>query len=59
MELGEPYRDNHREHLEIEIDRITHDLEMSAKELRGLSAVQAELSPELEGLKVGRTSYAG
>lgn len=54
VELGEPYRDNHCEHLEAEIDEVTRELEGATKELRELSTVKDELSPELERLRVGR-----
>lgn len=53
VELGEPYMDNHCEHLEAEIDRATKELEAAAKKLRELSSLKEQLSPELERLKVG------
>lgn len=53
VELGEPYMDNHCEHLEAEIDRVTKELEAAAKKLRELSILKEQLSPELERLKVG------
>lgn len=52
MELGEPYRDNHCEHLKAEIDRVTKELEAAVKKLRELSALKEQLSPELERLRV-------
>lgn len=45
--------DNHCEHLEAEIDRVTKELEAAAKKLRELAALKEQLSPELERLKVG------
>lgn len=58
VELGEPYKDNHCEHLEAEIDQVTRELEAAAKKLRELSTLKEHLLPELERLKVGaRTVY--
>ena len=53
MELGEPYKDNHCDHLEAEIDLVTRELEAAAKKLRELSTLKEQLLPELERLKVG------
>ena len=52
-ELGEPYKDNHGEHLEVEIERVTRELEAAATKLRELSALKERLSPELERIRVG------
>lgn len=52
VELGEPYRDNHCEQLEGEIDQITMELEEARTKLRDLSNVNEEVTPELERLKV-------
>lgn len=51
VELGEPYRDNHCDHLEEEIDRTTAELEGAKKKLRDLSSAKEELAPELDRLK--------
>lgn len=53
VELGEPYKDNHCEHLEAEIVQVARELEAAAKKLRELSALKEQLLPELERLKVG------
>lgn len=53
VELGEPYKDNHCDHLETEIDQVTRELEAVAKKLRELSTLKEQLLPELERLKVG------
>lgn len=53
VELGEPYKDNHCEQLEAEIELVTRELEVAAKKLRELSALKEQLSPELERLRVG------
>lgn len=58
MELGEPYMDNHREHLEAEIERVATELEAASKKLRELSTLKEKLSPELERLKVWMVSSA-
>ncbi|CAM9420414.1 unnamed protein product, partial [Ectocarpus fasciculatus] len=55
VELGEPYMDNHREHLEAEIERVATELEAASKKLRELSTLKEKLSPELERLKASLT----
>lgn len=56
MELGEPYKDNHCQHLEAEIGQVTRELEAAAKKLRELSALKEQLLPELVRLKVSARS---
>lgn len=52
VELGEPYRDNHCEHLESQIGRATKELEDATKKLRDLSTLKEQLCQGLERLKV-------
>lgn len=51
VELGEPYKDNHCDQLEAEIDQVSRELEAAAKKLRELSTLKEQLLPELERFK--------
>ncbi|CAM9523835.1 unnamed protein product, partial [Ectocarpus sp. 4 AP-2014] len=55
VELGEPYMDNHREHLEAEIGWVATELEAASKKLLELSTLKEKLSPALEQLKASLT----